>query len=200
MKIIVLYMKIKLKFKAMLLMLLKINKPVTDGFRMFKLIYVHIEKNNWGICFIKKNFPWILYFFDFLCSHYACICLNGPQCHHPVAYTLSFKRWIIAVHSSVCMYFSKIFKLYSKIGQHTTQINQERCQTLKWKCKMNTPYTYRYMKCLIKWTNNLTVFTHDRIVNTHDMNGLVDEWSDGIREICSVSYELLSIIILGNTK
>ena len=53
MKIIVLYMKIKLKFKAMLLMLLKINKPVTDGFRMFKLIYVHIEKNTWGICFIK---------------------------------------------------------------------------------------------------------------------------------------------------
>lgn len=48
MKIIVLYMKIKRKFKAMLLMLLKINKPVTDGFRMFKLIYVHIEKNNWG--------------------------------------------------------------------------------------------------------------------------------------------------------
>ena len=55
MKIIVLYMKIKRKFKAMLLMLLKINKPVTDGFRMFKLIYVHIEKNNWGICFIKKR-------------------------------------------------------------------------------------------------------------------------------------------------
>lgn len=73
MKIIVLYMKIKLKFKAMLLMLLKINKPVTDGFRMFKLIYVHIEKNTWGICFIKKELPVNIIFLRFfvfaLCMH-----------------------------------------------------------------------------------------------------------------------------------
>lgn len=200
MKIIVLYMKIKLKFKAMLLMLLNINKPVTDVFPMFKLINVHIEKNTWGFCLIKKELPVNITFLRFFVFALACICLNGPQCHHPVAYTLSFKRWITAVHSSVYMYFSNMFKLYSKIGQHIIRINPERCQTLKWKCKMNTPYTYRYMKCLIKLTSYLTVFTHDRIVNTHDMNGLVDEWSDGMREICWVSYELLSIIILGNTK